>query len=167
MSLPSGLPRSLTLVALALSAAVLSGCSKNGILSSSPVTTVASAGSASVDVRHLAGYGLVLVTADGRALYLFSIDPKDGTACLGSCLLAWPPLLVHGEIKAGPGVDPRLLSSFLTHDGAHQVLYNGHALYTFEQDASAGMDMGEGVQTYGGTWWLVSPSGRPVTAGRG
>lgn len=145
----------------------LSACSRAGLAGGNSVTTVASASSATIDVRTVTPYGRVLVTSSGQSLYLFTADPKGASACQGSCLPVWPPLLVGGQIKAGPGVDAKLLSSIQAHGGGHQVLYNGHPLYTFEQDGAAGMTRGENVQTYGGTWWLVSPAGNAVTGTEG
>jgi hypothetical protein len=43
------------------------------------------------------------------------------------------------------------------------VLYNHHALYTYEEDSDPGMESGQGVETYGGIWWLVSPDGHAIT----
>ena len=56
-----------------------------------------------------------------------------------------------------------LVSSFKRSDGVRQVLYNKHALYTFEQDTGPGMLSGQGVTTYGGVWWVVSATGKAVT----
>ena len=36
-------------------------------------------------------------------------------------------------------------------------------LYTYEEDTGAGMVKGQGVQTYGGTWWVVPADGKAVT----
>ena len=150
--------------ACALSLGGLAGCSTApGLSGGAAVTTVASAGHATVDVGEIAGIGKVLVTSSGVTLYLLTSDPPGGTGCTGSCAVVWPPFEVHGRLKAGPGVDVSLLSSFERPGGAKQVRYDGHALYTFEQDTGPGMDRGQGVETYGGTWWMVSPTGRAVT----
>jgi predicted lipoprotein with Yx(FWY)xxD motif len=140
------------------------GCSHDYVGGAS-VTTVGSASSATVDVKVVKGIGRVLVTSSGRSLYLLTADPKGASVCIGSCQIVWPPLLVSGRLKAGPGVDPRLLSTLKRSGGAAQVMYAQHPLYTFEQDAGPGMAQGEGIATYGGVWWLVSPAGRPVSRG--
>lgn len=144
-------------------AAVLAGCNNQPIPGGASVTTVASSSSGAIEVRTVSGYGRVLVTSDGRSLYLFTADPREGSACTGSCLMVWPPLLASGTVKVGPGVNAKLVSRFASRSGGDQLAYGGHALYTFEQDAAAGMTSGEGLQTYGGTWWLVSPQGKAVT----
>jgi hypothetical protein len=48
-------------------------------------------------------------------------------------------------------------------DGAKQVTYAGHPLYYYAADTSAGDSAGEGIDGFGGLWWMVAPSGRSVT----
>jgi predicted lipoprotein with Yx(FWY)xxD motif len=150
-------------VVVATGALGLQACNNLGIAGSTTVTTVASAASATVDIGTVKGYGKVLETSGGHVLYLLTADHRDAATCAAACLRAWPPLLVKHQVKAGPGVQAKLLSSFQTHDGLNQVAYNGHPLYTFAQDASPGSSLGEGVHTFGGTWWMVSPAGKAVT----
>jgi predicted lipoprotein with Yx(FWY)xxD motif len=140
----------------------LTACSSQNFIGGPSVTTVAVARSATVDVRYVHGFGKILVSGAGTTLYLLTSDPPGGSDCTGPCSLAWPPLEASGTLKAGPGVNPALLSSFGRSDGGRQVLYNKHALYTFEEDTGPGMVTGQGVQTYGGTWWVVSPRGQGV-----
>lgn len=140
----------------------LTACSSQNFIGGPSVTTVAAARSATVDVRYVNGFGKILVSGAGTTLYLLTSDPSGGSDCTGPCSLAWPPLEASGTLKAGPGVRPALLSSFARSDGGRQVIYNKHALYTFEEDTGPGMLSGQGVQTYGGTWLVVSPSGRAL-----
>lgn len=125
-------------------------------------TTTASSTNGTVDVRYVKGYGNILVTSRGYTLYLLSSDAPLSSSCVGSCAVLWPPLEVSGKLTAGPGVDPKLLSSFERAGGAYQVAYNRHALYTYSDDTGPGMVTGEGVETYGGIWWAISPRGTPV-----
>jgi predicted lipoprotein with Yx(FWY)xxD motif len=141
----------------------LASCASSGPVGGASVTTVGNASSATLDARSVKGYGKILVTSSGRTLYMLSIDPPGGSVCIGSCAIVWPALSASGRIKAGPGVDPALVSRFKRSDGVEQVLYNKHALYTFEQDTGPGMVTGQGVTTYGGVWWVVSVTGKPVT----
>jgi hypothetical protein len=48
-------------------------------------------------------------------------------------------------------------------DGKPQVTYNGHPLYTFKGDSSAGATSGQGINAFGGLWYAVSPAGQQVT----
>jgi predicted lipoprotein with Yx(FWY)xxD motif len=149
---------------LALCAGALASCASSGPVGGTSVTTVANASSATLDAKSVKGYGKILVTSSGRTLYMLSVDPPGASNCIGSCAIVWPALTAGGRtIKAGPGVNPSLVSSFKRSDGVKQVLYNKHALYTFEQDTGPGMLSGQGVTTYGGVWWVISATGKPVT----
>jgi hypothetical protein len=46
--------------------------------------------------------------------------------------------------------------------GASMLTVGGWPLYTFVKDKAAGDVAGEGVKTFGGTWYAVSPSGKAV-----
>jgi predicted lipoprotein with Yx(FWY)xxD motif len=149
---------------LALCVGVMASCASSGPVGGTSVTTVGNASSATLDAKSVKGYGKILVTSTGRTLYMLSVDPPGASNCIGSCAIVWPALTASGKtIKAGPGVNPSLVSSFKRSDGVKQVLYNKHALYTFEQDTGPGMLSGQGITTYGGVWWVISATGKPVT----
>ncbi len=150
--------------ALTVTAVALSACGGQALQGNSAATTVPSPTASLVDVRSIPAYGRVLVTATGKTLYLFTADPPMTSSCTGSCVQAWPPLVVRGAVRAGSGADGKLLATSERSGGERQVFYAKHALYTYIQDAKPGMATGEGIKTYGGTWWLVSPSGKPVTS---
>ncbi len=153
----------IAVVFLALFPALASACGGANYIGGSSVTTVPSVTSSTVEVRSVKGYGAILVTSSGTALYLLTSDPPGGSNCTGSCAVVWPPLVPGHRLKAGPGLKPSLLSSFTRSDGVRQVLYNKHALYTYEEDSDPGMVTGQGVETYGGIWRLVSPDGQAIT----
>jgi predicted lipoprotein with Yx(FWY)xxD motif len=156
----------LALVPLALGVAGLTSCGGQGLVGG-PNGTVPSASSSTVAVRSIKGLGRILVTSAGITLYLLTSDPPGGSNCTGSCAIVWPPLAAKGRLRAGPGANPALLSTYARSDGVRQVLYAKHALYTYQDDTSPGMVTGQGVETYGGIWWVVAPSGKPVTNGAG
>jgi predicted lipoprotein with Yx(FWY)xxD motif len=106
--------------------------------------------------------GKILVTAQGRTLYLFAPDKRGKSTCYGSCASYWPPLLVTGKPTAGTGVKASLLGVTVRKDGKHQVTYNGHPLYAYVGDTAAGKTSGEGLDLSGGLWWVVSPAGTAV-----
>jgi predicted lipoprotein with Yx(FWY)xxD motif len=148
--------RACLMATLALCAVMLASCASSGPVGGTSVTTVANASSATLEARFVKGYG--------KILYMLSVDPPSGSNCVGSCAIVWPALTARDKtIKAGPGINPSFVSSFKRSDGVEQVLYNKHALYTFEQDTGPGMVSGQGVTTYGGVWWVVSATGKPVT----
>ena len=49
-------------------------------------------------------------------------------------------------------------------DGAPQITYNGHPLYTFTGDQNPGDANGQGLTNFGGLWYAVSPAGDAVTS---
>ena len=137
-------------VLLVLGAAALAACGGQSPVGGPRVTTVASASSATVAERSVKGLGRILVTSTGMTLYLLTSDPPGASICVGPCPL---------------GINPSLLTTFVRSNGAKQVLYDKHALYTYQDDASPGMVTGQGVATYGGIWWVLAPSGKPVITG--
>jgi predicted lipoprotein with Yx(FWY)xxD motif len=62
---------------------------------------------------------------------------------------------------AGAGLDASKLSTLKRDDGATQIVFNGHPLYTFAGDATAGQAGGQGS---GGTWFLVNAAGDKIAA---
>ena len=54
-------------------------------------------------------------------------------------------------------------------DGARQVTYNGHPLYTFVKDHKPGDVNGQGLTAFGAAWFAVSAAGNQIssTAGHG
>jgi predicted lipoprotein with Yx(FWY)xxD motif len=71
-------------------------------------------------------------------------------------LAAWPPLTVNGTPVAGQGVDQSKLGTASQPDGQTYVTYNGHPLYRFSGDASAGQTTGHKL---GSVWFAVTPAG--------
>ena len=52
-------------------------------------------------------------------------------------------------------------------DGKPQVTYNGHPLYLFAADQKAGDTNGQGVNAFGGLWYVLSSSGDEITTSAG
>ena len=107
--------------------------------------------------------GKVLVARDGRTLYLFTADKGGKSACYGKCASVWPPLIATSP-TVGTGLSASMLGSTRRTDGRLQVTYGGHPLYFFAKDTKAGDIRGEGIVHFGGTWWVVSAGGEPLTS---
>ena len=120
--------------------------------------------SATVDAAHTQLFGTVLVTSTGRTLYMLTADSPTASACTGTCATVWPPLTITGSPSGGPGVKASELGTIARPGGAHQVTYDGHPLYTFTKDKAAGQVNGEGINKFGGIWYVLSTTGSPVTA---
>jgi predicted lipoprotein with Yx(FWY)xxD motif len=107
--------------------------------------------------------GRVLVDGKGRTLYLFAADTGTKSTCNSSaCVQYWPPLLTTGAPQAGAGVNAGLLGTTKRQDGTTEVTYAGHPLYYFISDSKAGDVTGQGINGFGGPWYVVSPSGMRI-----
>lgn len=146
-------------VPLALAAA-LAGFIVLSAVGRSPRATVKPAtAQPTVEVRG-SKLGRILVDAHGRTLYLFREDKRGRSTCFGGCARVWPPLLVSGPPKAGPGVTAAKLTAHRRrHSRLRQVVYAGHPLYTTVADERPGQFEGQGFL---GTWFVVSPAGRQI-----
>jgi predicted lipoprotein with Yx(FWY)xxD motif len=106
--------------------------------------------------------GQLIVDGSGRALYLFEGDTTNASTCYDACAQAWPPLLTVGSPDAGPNVNRLDLTTSTRRDGAVQVTYHGHPLYSFVGDTKAGDTTGQGVTAFGARWYVVGADGTKI-----
>jgi predicted lipoprotein with Yx(FWY)xxD motif len=106
--------------------------------------------------------GRILVDSKGITLYDFPPDKGVTSVCYGACAALWPPLITHGKPIAGPGARASLLGTTRRKDGKLQVTYGGHPLYYFVTDRKPGQTTGQGVNQFGGPWWVISPAGKEI-----
>ena len=107
--------------------------------------------------------GQILVDDKGLTLYLFVADTGTASTCYSSCATIWPPVLTTGAPQAGTGVNASLLGTTTRTDGKVEVTYAGHPLYYFLQDKAPGDTKGQGINGFGGLWWVLGPSGAAIT----
>jgi predicted lipoprotein with Yx(FWY)xxD motif len=107
--------------------------------------------------------GAILVDGNGKTVYLFVADKGTASTCYTSCATVWPPVLTTGAPAAGTGATASLLGTTTRTDGKVEVTYAGHPLYYFIQDKKAGDTTGQGVNGFGGLWWVLSPAGAAIT----
>jgi predicted lipoprotein with Yx(FWY)xxD motif len=107
--------------------------------------------------------GKILVDSHGRTLYLFAKDKKGKSACSGACAAYWPPLLASSKPHAVAGVKASLLGRTRRAGGRMQVTYRHHPLYRYAGDTSKGQIGGQGLNDFGGYWWVLSPAGNKIT----
>jgi predicted lipoprotein with Yx(FWY)xxD motif len=153
----AALTTSLTLTAVALLAACGTTSAGSDINTSlGPTGTVGAA--------HTP-LGTVLVDSRGRTLYELDVDSTQHIVCVDACARTWPPYTVPAGAKpaSGGGVEATL-ATVQRPDGTWQVTADGHPLYTFGGDRTAGQTTGQGVRDTGGTWDALAASGSPVTA---
>jgi predicted lipoprotein with Yx(FWY)xxD motif len=167
----SGVGRKLKLVAVAgaVGASVV-GCASYGKNAShreasavrvSRASASSSSRSASVKVVETQ-YGRVLVDGKGRALYLFTRDRTPTSRCYGACARRWPPFLITGKPAAGAGAQSSLLGTTARGGGTTQVTYAGHPLYYYVGDHNPGEVLCQGVEEFGGTWYVLTRRGSAV-----
>ena len=110
--------------------------------------------------------GGIVVDSKGITLYDFVKDKGTMSVCYGACAALWPPpLLTSGKPVAGPGVKASLLGTTKRSDGKLEVTYGGHPLYYFVTDRKPGQTTGQGVNQFGGPWWVLSAAGKEIHRG--
>jgi predicted lipoprotein with Yx(FWY)xxD motif len=156
-----------------LVAACSSGSSSSSAPASSPPASSAgnaaasgsaSGASATMITTATSSAGTFLTTSSGRAVYLWTKDTGNMSACTGACAGAWPPVTTTSTVTASGSADASDLGTITRSDGTKQVTYDGHPLYFFSGDSGPGMASGQGSDGFGAKWWLVAPNGSDVTA---
>jgi predicted lipoprotein with Yx(FWY)xxD motif len=96
----------------------------------------------------------VLTNTTGLTLYTLSGETGGHFICTtGTCLKAWPPLLVTAGTKP---MGPVKLGTIKNPEGKTQVTYKGMPVYTFEDDSKKGEANGNGLKDVG-VWHAVTP----------
>jgi predicted lipoprotein with Yx(FWY)xxD motif len=159
------------LAAIALAVAGCGGTSGGahasgyGSLSQSKAAAAPAASGATTVRLASSKLGKILVDSKGETLYLFQADKGPASTCSGACASVWPPLRTTSTPIAGPGVSAAKLSTTKRSDGASEVTYNGHPLYTYLGDGAPGQTTGEGNQGFGAEWDVLSAAGNKIEIG--
>ena len=95
-----------------------------------------------------------------KTVYLFESDTASTSSCNGPCASLWPP--VTGTASAGEGAMSADLGTITRSDGTKQVTYKGHPLYHYARDGDAGDSYGQGLKSFGASWYVLAPSGKKV-----
>ncbi|MFV8185001.1 SCO0930 family lipoprotein [Streptomyces sp. AF1B] len=116
-----------------------------------------------LSVRTDPKLGKIVVDKNGMTVYRFLKDvawPDPISNCTGSCLEKWPAV---APVKADDtkGIEKKGLMGFTRPDGVKQMTVDCWPAYTFSGDKAPGDTNGQGV---GGTWYVMSPDGKPVGA---
>jgi predicted lipoprotein with Yx(FWY)xxD motif len=122
--------------------------------------------------------GSYLTDAQGRTLYVVVDENDESVGCAGECADAWPPFTLEslesmmGESMSGESmsddamamasVDAMLAGTVERMDGTTQLTYQGHPLYYFVGDEEPGEVNCQAIENFGGTWYVISPSGEIV-----
>ncbi|MDX6480260.1 MAG: hypothetical protein QOG85_770 [Gaiellaceae bacterium] len=164
------MPKLTTPTAITVLAAALAGC--GGGTTAAPRTTTTSSPGAPKDpatsfsLKSVHDLGRVLVDGRGRTVYVLTSAAKKNVPCTddSGCTDVWPDLSLPdgtSSATAGVGVDDSLLGT-MEANGETYPTYNGYLLYEYANDDRPGDDNGEGIKSFGGTWYTLNASGTPV-----
>jgi predicted lipoprotein with Yx(FWY)xxD motif len=131
--------------------------------SSTAATTTPATGSAQAVTVSAKSSKLGKILAAGpkhKTVYLFESDTSSTSSCTGACASLWPP--VTGNASASAGAMSADLGTITRSDGTKQVTYKGHPLYYYARDGDAGDSYGEGLKSFGASWYVLTPSGKKV-----
>jgi predicted lipoprotein with Yx(FWY)xxD motif len=130
-----------------------SASSASGAAAAAPVKPSTSA--VGLKSETTAAGSKVLTTAQGFTVYMFAIDTPTKSNCNATCLTFWPALT---GMPSGAGLSGTF-GTIKGTGGITQATYDGHPLYLFVKDTKPGQISGNGVNTSGGLWYALTPSG--------
>ena len=152
---------------VALLAAACGSSSKSSTSTATTTTGSSTPASSSVQIaaKTLPGLGTVLVNGKGRTLYVFKPDNAKKVTCVGQCASIWPPLAISAAQKPATtgAVKASLVSSDPDPSGGRVVTYDGWPLYLYVSDPTPGTAHGQAINSAGGLWYVISPSGTVIT----
>jgi predicted lipoprotein with Yx(FWY)xxD motif len=172
-----GVAAGVALLAACGSSAASSGSSTSGSGGGSASTSAAAAApvkpstsAAGLKVVTTSAGSKVLTTAQGFTVYMFAIDTPTKSNCDATCLGFWPALT---GMPSGSGL-PGTFGTIKGTGGITQATDDGHPLYLFVKDTKPGQITGNGVNTSGGLWYALTPTGtklakapKPVSSSSG
>ena len=125
-----------------------------------PATTTSAAPTALITTKQ-GKLGTILAYGPKRlTVYLFEADNGGASSCSGECASVWPAVSGHPQ-ASGQAVASHL-GTVTRADGTTQVTYNGHPLYLYSRDKDDGDAYGQGLKSFGASWYVVAPSGNKV-----
>jgi predicted lipoprotein with Yx(FWY)xxD motif len=149
---------------------LIAGCGGSTTSSGQPASSSAPSSStastrATVQLGN-SNLGSVVVDDRGLAVYTLSSDKTGSSSCTGSCASVWPPVTVAAGTKPGAGQGVTgTLAVIKRADGTEQVTIAGHPLYRYTGDTATGQVNGQGIKSFGGTWYAVTATGTPASSG--
>jgi predicted lipoprotein with Yx(FWY)xxD motif len=140
-----------------------SASQKAAAATSSTTTSSASTATGTAVTTVHTSLGTVLAAGSKRlTVYLFAADTGAASTCSGACAQAWPPVTTTGAPKAEGSAVAADLGTITRADGTKQITYNGHPLYYYVSDSQSGETTGQGVNSFGAPWYVLTPSGSEI-----
>jgi predicted lipoprotein with Yx(FWY)xxD motif len=177
-------PSALAAITLAVAGLAFAGCGSSsnsgkteasGYPSSTTSTSATAAGtSATSSAGGSTGSGTVVTTVHTSlgtilaagpkrlTVYLFAADTGSTSTCSEACAGVWPPVTTTGSPKAEGGAVAADLATTTRTGGTKQVTYKGHPLYYYVSDQQSGETTGQGINSYGALWWVLSAAGTAI-----
>jgi len=106
-----------------------------GSSTSSPATTASGSAASIFGAMNVSSLGQVLVDGNERTVYVLT-----------------------------SGIQSAMLGTMELSDGKTYPTYNGWLMYEYSGDSGPDQAGGEDISSYGGTWYVLSPSGNPIIA---
>lgn len=126
-------------------------------------TSVSSATGGTVVTTMHTGLGTILAAGPKRlTVYLFAADTGSTSTCSEACAQVWPPVSTSGSPRAEGGASAADLGTTTRSDGTKQVTYKGHPLYYYVSDQQSGETTGQGVNSFGAPWYVLSAAGGEI-----
>ena len=169
-----GFPKNALLAGSVVAAvATLAGC---GGGSNKPTASTSSSGSSAnpatkFGIASVSGLGNVVVDGNGRTVYILTSGDQTNVPCTDAsgCTKLWPDLPFPSGASAataGTGVKASLLGKKKLGDETYPT-YNGWLMYEYAGDPGPGQAKGQGIKSFGGTWYALNAAGKPVTSSSG
>jgi predicted lipoprotein with Yx(FWY)xxD motif len=162
---------------LAIVAGLAACGSSSGSKAASSATTTTPASSnttaapqgVTISAANVAGVGSVLVDGSGRTLYILTSEKGGKLTCTDAngCTKVWPDTELPTGVAAataGGGAQASMLGTVTSPEGHLYPTYAGYPLYTYTGDPGTGTANGQGITSFGGTWWVITPAGNLVTS---
>ncbi|MGA8427037.1 MAG: hypothetical protein WB801_05570 [Candidatus Dormiibacterota bacterium] len=129
-------------------------------------TAVTTAAKITIKTASVSGLGTVLVDGAGRTLYTLTSETGGKITCTtaNGCTDYWTQI----GSKSGQrhqtrgGAKGSMIGSEKGSPGTRVLTYHRRPLYTYVGDTADGQANGEGLKSFGGTWYAVSASGALV-----
>jgi predicted lipoprotein with Yx(FWY)xxD motif len=162
-----GSARAAASLGIGFTALVISACgaSSSPSAASSSNGSGAAAGSPMTVSTAQTPLGSVLTGPNGNTVYTLVSAQGTPLSCTGSCLTVWPPVTATAGTlpHAGSGVSATLAIAA----SVMQITADGAPLYYFSGDSAAGQTFGQGIKSFGGTWYAVGANGQAVKSSSG
>jgi predicted lipoprotein with Yx(FWY)xxD motif len=173
----NAIPKKTVIAAGAVAAAaLLAGCggSSNKKAAGKPAASTTPSHSSSnpaakFSTASISGLGKVVVDGKGRTVYVLTSGSRKNVPCTDAtgCTKLWPDLSLPDGMSgatAGNGVKASLLGTKPA-NGETYATYNGWLLYEYAGDTGPGKANGQGIKSFGGTWYVLNASGNPIKSG--